>query len=701
MRQLDRAGEGLDRARVPELLLDVPAQQQRLGQQPVVLGRLRVRHGPRREDERVAVPPRRHQRPPAREGLADRRRELGRRRAAEAPRRRGPLAAVHRLYVLRDSINRELDRPRAAILETVDQRRELGAPLLQARDLQVGPDLPGLSRRPGRAGALVRGAVRPRVAVEPSLDPNPGVGGVGEAAAEDDRAQPSATAVAPDPRELLLGVGARALLGSRSGARDAVDAEPERGDDDGARERAPPRAAAVAGELGEQRVHRGPAIRRRGHQPAREDAPKPGRHARATSWIAERPGQRRLGDRVQRVAGVGALAVERLVETDAEAELVGARPCGRAAILLRRHVGGRPEDRARRRQLDREQVRALERAGVRRRAGAGGRRRGGAAGGHQAEVEHARAPVIADEHVLRFKVAVDQADGVRGREPSTCLYEHVDDAALDRPDPREWEPLEPGAQRPPAQQLHRDEDLPPVAPDLVDLHDVRVGQAREPLGLPEQPLLRLAAAAATEQQLDRHGPVELVVVGRVDLPHAAGAEPPQDDVAADRLRDRGRARGRGPLAGTKHGHRVAADARARRRRRGRRGRPSGGVAQSAVTRVAVGRHRGGHGCRRARERQARRQHVYRQRTRAPAAPPSPPPRLDPPLLFAEDHGLVGQPLVREQLYALERGHAAASPEHGGGRRRDQVGGELELASTSMTRARRKRVRPSRRRGHGA
>jgi thiamine-monophosphate kinase len=86
-------------------------------------------------------------------------------------------------------------------------------------------------------------------------------------------------------------------------------------------------------------------------------------------------------------------------------------------------------------------------------------------------------------------------------------------------------------------ELHRDEDLVLERADVVDDDDVRVRQARDRLRLAQRPLppfeQRDAGARLDPQQLDRHLAIQLRIVRGVDLAHAAAADQPEDDVAAN------------------------------------------------------------------------------------------------------------------------------------------------------------------------
>jgi hypothetical protein len=151
------------------------------------------------------------------------------------------------------------------------------------------------------------------------------------------------------------------------------------------------------------------------------------------------------------VADEGAMAGQRLVQRDAERELIGAR-LGHAeafAIAGARAVaveGGGQE-------LGREVGRrADQRAGagqdVDRTRGGGAERRGGVAVVDQAEVGDAHAAVIAEHRVGRLEVAVDQAGLMRGQEALAGGAEHRED--LGRAARRRGQPLVDGGCRPPA-----------------------------------------------------------------------------------------------------------------------------------------------------------------------------------------------------------------------------------------------------------
>src|SRR5262245_55924201 len=105
--------------------------------------------------------------------------------------------------------------------------------------------------------------------------------------------------------------------------------------------------------------------------------------------------------------------MQRFPRDDTERELIAARVDGVAAELLGSHVRRRAEDRT----------------------GLGHRARGApdrllvaaCANASETKVRHARATVLADQHVLRLEVAMDETRGVGRREAGAGLQQHVDD----------------------------------------------------------------------------------------------------------------------------------------------------------------------------------------------------------------------------------------------------------------------------------
>jgi hypothetical protein len=159
----------------------------------------------------------------------------------------------------------------------------------------------------------------------------------------------------------------------------------------------------------------------------------------------------------------------------------------------------------------------------------------------EAEVEDARALVVADEHVVGFKVAVDEAAGVRGGEAAADLQVHGDDLA-----PAAGRGGLPGAQGLALDVLHRQVDLAEVLADLVDLDDVGVRQAGERLGLAAGAGADVGVVAVGADELDSDLAVQLLVVRGVDDAHAAGADAAEHGEAADAGGLRGGRRTGGP-----------------------------------------------------------------------------------------------------------------------------------------------------------
>ena len=142
--------------------------------------------------------------------------------------------------------------------------------------------------------------------------------------------------------------------------------------------------------------------------------------------------------------------------------------------------------------------------------------------------------IIADEHVGRFEVAVHEAGGMRGGEPTPGLNERVADLA---PAPRAFR--QPGLQRRSSDAFHREVD--PAAPraSIEYGHDVRMVEPRHRLRFAQQPSLRELVAGRVRvldpNQLERHVAVELAMPRGEHLAHAAFAERIADRVWPDRV----------------------------------------------------------------------------------------------------------------------------------------------------------------------
>ena len=77
--------------------------------------------------------------------------------------------------------------------------------------------------------------------------------------------------------------------------------------------------------------------------------------------------------------------------------------------------------------------------------------------------------------------------------------------------------------------------LSPNVPDVVDDDDVRVLQLRDGLRLAQQARLAVGRVAARAQELDGDLAIELGIVRRVDLAHAAAPQQADEDEAPDAL----------------------------------------------------------------------------------------------------------------------------------------------------------------------
>jgi hypothetical protein len=224
---------------------------------------------------------------------------------------------------------------------------------------------------------------------------------------------------------------------------------------------------------------------------------------------------------------VGMRAEQALPQRDAEAELIAGRGRAPAGVLFGGHVRRRADHRAGLGDVGRQ------RAGPGRVDRARGRhhRRLGAdlvGGPGHAEVGHRDPARAIDEHVARLDVAMDQAGGVGGRQPAPGLDVEAHDLIPARP--LAGQVL---AERRPLDELHRQEHPARGLADLVDRDDVRVRQLGQGLGLADQPGRGVGAAGPGLENLDRHPAVEVWIVGRVDLAHAASADLPLDHEAAD------------------------------------------------------------------------------------------------------------------------------------------------------------------------
>ncbi len=222
--------------------------------------------------------------------------------------------------------------------------------------------------------------------------------------------------------------------------------------------------------------------------------------------------------RERRVARERPPARGHLVEHDAQREDVRALVDRLALGLLRGHVRDGADDAS----LGRH--------------GRGGRRVVARQAGRlaqlgQAEVEHLDAAVVGDHHVVGLEVAVHDPLLV-GR------VNRVGQRDRDVEEPVELETLladAPGRAFA-VDQLHREEVDAVGLLDRVDRDDVRVVERRDGLRFALEPLQAITAPGQLRgQDLERHLPLELRVLGEVHLAHSACSELPENPVVRERL----------------------------------------------------------------------------------------------------------------------------------------------------------------------
>ena len=213
------------------------------------------------------------------------------------------------------------------------------------------------------------------------------------------------------------------------------------------------------------------------------------------------------------------MPVEQLPRHHRPRELIDARIDRIAGQLLGREVRGRAGDRA-----GRGQVRIASTASTRSGSTA-------VLDAREPEVGDDRAAVARDEHVLRLDVAMDDAGGVRGGEPSAAPSSTSSSSSRVRAI------AGPLAQRHAVDQLHRDPDLVALGADVVDVADVRMRQPGERSALRG----RAARGSACRRRrwrttLIATGARELRILRAIDDAHAARAEHGVDPVAAEARR---------------------------------------------------------------------------------------------------------------------------------------------------------------------
>ncbi len=275
----------------------------------------------------------------------------------------------------------------------------------------------------------------------------------------------------------------------------------------------------------QQRIHARPAILLPRREPARQHAQHTTRRAIATRRHAH-PSRDLLVLQLLRSRAQERWRTEqRLEQRHAQRVLIRERPRSLAAELLRRHVLRRAEHRPRacERRVARDRQCVVDGTLVRARI----------AGAREAEVEHAHAPVAAEDRVVGLEVAMHDPDRVCGRDPATRLDVARDDLRVGRS--RAQGPL---PQRRAAHELHHDEDASALLTDLEHLRDVVVDDPRHRSRLAAQALASRRPVVRELEQLDRDVAPELLVARREHHTHAAFADALHDGVPADAHRIR-------------------------------------------------------------------------------------------------------------------------------------------------------------------
>ena len=377
---------------------DLPFQQQDLRDQRLVAERARLGLGGLRRLQHLRpaarVRPRLQRRQPVAQvgHLRARRRILG--RAHDRPQQGDVGAAIQRPQRV-GRADGVLDDVAVRLGEHVRERAQPAQPFVQARHPQVqhlGRLLLVNVRRLARLLVHVGPALR--VARQHAADRRVHVGRVALARLQEgvlDADVPRRLRLAGIPQlpragepglpaAALCAVIGHALLD----AEDQHDRQQRAGDGD---RHLPARRRRIFRQRVQQVAHRRkPFAHGRAHA-AQEDLADPERDARVHGRVAHLALHHVVGQRVHRVARERPLAVQRLVQRDAEAELIGARVGRRAQELLGRHVRRRSHHRPRARQLHIEHPR---RRGVcLRLGGSGGSRQHDGVGDVDVDVGHA------------------------------------------------------------------------------------------------------------------------------------------------------------------------------------------------------------------------------------------------------------------------------------------------------------------------
>ena len=305
-------------------------------------------------------------------------------------------------------------------------------------------------------------------------------------------ARPAASAAAPGPRraQRRRRRGPAAAAGGRALERVRGDRAAVVGD---LRQRVGERVGQLVERAARLGIGRQRAVERRA-QLRRQVAPA---RAQRRQHGADQPRGRRRARPAHRV-GAG----QRLVEHERERVEVGALVDALAGRLLGRHVGERADH--------------VAGAGQRLVAGQVGDAEVGQLGRHVRLVGH--------DHVLRLDVAVDHAALVGVAERLGEREADAQDVAV-----AERAVALQHVERAAAHQLGDQVATVAIVAGVVDRHDPRVVEARRGQRLALRALGRRPVGG---NQLQRHVPVEPLVVRRVDGPEAARPQPRAEPVAA-------------------------------------------------------------------------------------------------------------------------------------------------------------------------
>ena len=211
-------------------------------------------------------------------------------------------------------------------------------------------------------------------------------------------------------------------------------------------------------------------------------------------------------------------SADHLRQNHAERKQVGPSIERETFHLLRRHVVGRTDDGAVRRQRLRGQL-ARGRVGVRQILHPLG----------EAEVHHLHVPVRGHHDVGGLQIAVQKPAGVRFLERLGDLSGQAQGLRQ-----RQSASREPAIQRVAGDVLHHQEERGRVFADFEDLADVRMIDCGHGHRFVAQALPRLGIGGGVgREQFDRDPPIEAWVVGAIDLTHASRADGRENLIAAE------------------------------------------------------------------------------------------------------------------------------------------------------------------------